>query len=264
MLSKYQCIFRRVYRYFIHLAYKGTYYSGWQRQREGIRTIQQVIEDTISKMLGYKITIHGCGRTDTGVHSSNYYAHIDIQALLDYDPVFRLNQMLPKHIVIYDWIAVKPKANVQLDALSRTYEYRLHQKNNPFLEDISTCYIHDWDTEKMQAVVQLYKSTIDFKFFCKSPDQYQGKTTCRIDNVEIDFLDDHQAIFRIKANRFLQGQIRLMVGRLMDVAIDKMSMEDFMDYTNNGFPPYKHKSAPPQGLFLKEIEYNWVEISRKD
>jgi len=227
-------------RYFIRLSYKGTYYSGWQRQKEGIKTVQQVLEDTLSKMLGYVVTIHGCGRTDTGVHASDYYAHLGIEEGFTYDPVFRLNKMLPKDIVIYDIIELNPRANAQLDAIQRTYEYYLHRQKNPFLEEISTCYPESWDIPNMQKVVNYYTNLKDFKFFCKSPDQYDG---------------DGRMVFVIKANRFLQGQIRLMVGRLMDVGIGKMTIEDFENYCKVGFPPYIHRSAKPQGLFLAGIKY---------
>ena len=91
-------------RYFIHLSYKGTNYSGWQRQRNGLVTIQQTLEDALSKMLNNKTLIHGCGRTDAGVHASQYYCHVDIKQTLDFDPVYRLNKMLPDDISIFEFI----------------------------------------------------------------------------------------------------------------------------------------------------------------
>ena len=242
-------------KYFIHLAYKGTKYAGWQRQKEGIRTVQQVIEDAIIKMLGYKITIHGCGRTDSGVHSSSYYAHIEVREILDYDPVFRLNKMLPKDIVIYDWIQVTTKANAQLDAENRTYKYFVHRDHNPFLQEVSTHYEGNWNLDLMHKVVDSYTKTSDFKYFCRSPNQYEGRTQCVIDSIDLDLSVPDRLVFTITANRFLQSQIRLMVGRLMDVGTGKMTIEDFHTCCSVGFPPFKHKLAKPQGLFLSNVQY---------
>ena len=85
-----------IQRIFFHLAYQGTAYHGWQSQADPtLPTVQSTLETCLQKMLGYPVHLHGCGRTDAGVHACSYYAHFDQRAPLDYDPVFRLNRVLP-------------------------------------------------------------------------------------------------------------------------------------------------------------------------
>ena len=112
-------------KYFLQLAYNGGNYHGWQRQAH-VPSIQATIEDDLRKLFHPDLTIHGCGRTDAGVHAKQYFAHFVVPEAIDFDLVFKLNRMLPDDIVIHDLIPVHPKANAQLDALSRTYEYHIH------------------------------------------------------------------------------------------------------------------------------------------
>ena len=113
-----------MYRYFIELSYDGTDYSGWQRQKSTSNTIQQVLEDTFSKFFKSQIHIIGCGRTDEGVHASQYFAHFDVVNLVDPSTfIARINLNLPSSICIHRLIPVHEKAHARYDAISRKYDY---------------------------------------------------------------------------------------------------------------------------------------------
>ncbi|MFT7605472.1 MAG: tRNA pseudouridine38-40 synthase, partial [Saprospiraceae bacterium] len=182
-------------KYFLHLAYKGTNYHGWQRQ-EQVSSVQATIEDDLRKMFQRDdLTIHGCGRTDAGVHASHYYAHFVVDKEIEFDLVYKLNRMLPDDIVIYDLIPVVEKANAQLDAISRTYEYHIHLKKDPFLIEKSACYdMLDLDLELMNAATQLLTKYEDFKYFCLQPELHKH-TRCLLKSVEMTVNPAQDRIF---------------------------------------------------------------------
>ena len=123
-------------RYFLELSYNGKNYAGWQRQNNAI-SVQEVLEDNLSKILNNKIEIVGCGRTDAGVHAKQYFAHVDIEKALPENFLYRINNMLPEDIAIQKIFNVKPDFHARFDAINRTYKYFIHFEKNPFLEDYS-------------------------------------------------------------------------------------------------------------------------------
>lgn len=243
-------------RFFLHLSYLGTQYSGWQRQSVA-PSVQQTIEDSISKILGEKKTIHGCGRTDGGVHASSYYAHIDIANYLDYDLVERLNLVLPDDIAISDLIPVIPTANAQRSAIQRTYEYYFHTKKDPALHHISAYYRHNTlAIERMIAAISIIERTQDFRSLCKQPDQHKH-TCCRIDSITIQQTKDHHYKLEISADRFLRGMIRYIAARIIDVGSGALDVAAFERVVVTGaeFGFKYHKQGHPQGLFLSGVKY---------
>ena len=142
-------------KYFLHLAYKGTNYHGWQWQPNVI-SVQQVIEEALAKVFKKeKMSIAGCGRTDAGVHASQYYAQVKIEESFDFDPVFRLNKILPPDIRIYEMIPVVQNMHAQHSPISRCYTYYFHTQPNPFINDVSTFVEQELDFEKMKSAVAL-------------------------------------------------------------------------------------------------------------
>src|SRR5690606_11312881 len=128
----------------------------------------------------------GCGRTDTGVHASQYYCHIKVEKEFDYDPVFRLNKILPEDIAIFAFIPVAREAHAQHDAVSRTYTYRIHTQKDAFLNEVSSFYTKEnMDIERMKKAVALLPHYSDFRSFCKQPNLYKN-TFCNITKATLD------------------------------------------------------------------------------
>ena len=249
-------------RHFIHLAYQGTKYRGWQRQLKE-RSVQATIEDQLSKMLKTKTLIHGCGRTDAGVHASQYFVHADLPENLDYDVVERLNHILPDDIAIYEVIPLKdPYCNAQTDANARSYEYYMHFEKLPHLKDTSTYFkVKELDVEAMQSAIKVLSKTRDFRSLCKGPDIYKH-TRCNVQAVSLEVTHDgKRMLFSITANRFLRAMIRNIVARLIDIGKGELSLEKFVDVISNQkefeFP--LHKQAPPTGLYLSKVIYPYLE-----
>ncbi len=225
--------------------------------------MQQTIEEAISRVFKEPIRIHGCGRTDAGVHATRYYA----QAFLpewDFDLIERINLVLPADITIFEFIPVHEKANVQYDAQSRTYQYYFHLTKNPLLNHFSTWY---WKTNPdlalLKAGLELMVGTKDFYAFCIRPDQYKD-ARCIVSQATLHsgaFLQSYY--IELTANRFLQQMIRLSVARLIDLSIGKISLEDFQSALEERKPFVHHLPAPPQGLRLAEVAYDWEALRLK-
>ena len=112
-------------RYFLQLSYNGKNYSGWQRQDNAV-SVQETVEDNLSKIMNDPTEIVGCGRTDAGVHAKQYYTHFDSVKDLPENFLYRMNNMLPDDISINDIFTVKSETHARFDAVNRTYKYFIH------------------------------------------------------------------------------------------------------------------------------------------
>ena len=247
-------------RYFLHLSYKGTNFHGWQRQTNAI-SVQQTLEDTLSKMLGTRIICHGCGRTDAGVHASQYFCNIDITKEWDFDFIFRINKMLPPSIVVYDIIPVEEKANAQYDAIRRTYTYFFHFEKNAFLHESSSFYLlENLNFEKIKKAVTLFNQHQDYRAFCISPDFYKT-TICEVKDAQIFVNEEKTKMrFEISSNRFLRGMVRILSAQLLEIGKGKMTLDKLEHHLVSGEKPQFHNIAYPQGLYLSKIEYPFLSI----
>ena len=247
-------------KYFLHLAYKGTHYQGWQRQINGLG-IQAVVEDALSKMFKQRIKVHPCGRTDAGVHASQFFCHTIIDKVWDFDAIFRINKMLPADIRIYDFIPVDVMANAQLDVIARTYDYHIHTTNNPFLAELSTLYLMENPAlVEMQTAAQLLTKYRDFRSFCKQPDLYKT-TLCAVTFAELSIDKSQTRLhFRITANRFLRAMIRMIVGHLVKIGRREMTVMEFEALLKNPKLSRQPVFAYPQGLYLSKVVYPYLNI----
>ncbi len=247
-------------RIFLKLAYVGTHYHGWQTQTAKLPTVQQTLEAALAKMLGYAVNVHGCGRTDTGVHASSYYAHFDLLAPLVFDPVQRLYRILPPDIAVYEWIPVLATANAQRSATFRRYEYLVSLRQNPFQHSFRAQLVGvDLDIDAMQATVKLYREATDFRAFCRRPEQYPS-TVCRIDECTLSVEEDGGLLrFTIQGNRFLHNMVRLLMQRMLDVGQGKLSVGDVAQALGSGLSPKRLRAAPAQGLSLVGVGYAFLK-----
>lgn len=241
-------------RYFIHLAYNGSRYHGWQIQPHAA-SVQQTVEQCLSLKLGQTVSVTGCGRTDTGVHAKNYYAHFDLETTLD-NPETLANQMntfLPADIVVYRIWQVAPEFHARFDALSRTYHYYITRAKNPFHAKDTYFLYGDLDVEKMQEAANILFDYEDFTSFSKLHTQVKTNN-CKI--VEARWFEqDGLLVFRIKADRFLRNMVRAIVGTLLEVGKGRMSLEEFRAVIERKDRCEAGTSVPAQALFLEEVEY---------
>ncbi len=239
-------------RYFIELAYRGTDFHGWQRQPNA-HTVQQELEDSLSKILRSKCEVVGCGRTDTGVHSSSYIAHFDYegQRELNQDFIYHLNSLLCKDVAVYGIYPCEKHA--RFEAQEREYKYYISRRKDPFSKGLKWQLTTKLNEEAMQSAAQKLLLYSDFSSFEKL--HSDNKTSlCRITKANWEFTPN-EAVFTIVADRFLRGMVRMIVGTLVDVGRDKISVDGFREIIESGDVKRASGAAPSDGLYLNRIEY---------
>ncbi|MFC4210071.1 tRNA pseudouridine synthase A [Pedobacter lithocola] len=247
-------------RYFFHIAYQGQHFSGWQRQ-PNVKSVQEVIEQTLSKILKTPITIFGCGRTDARVHASQFFFHADIHTEIDFDLLYILNKALPPTIAVFDIIKMEGLPHARFDAVQRKYDYFVHTYKDPFLNSQSS-YYHEQnlDVHKMKEVVNLLPRYKDYKAFCTHPDKYEH-TICNV--MEADLLVDKNGDrirFYIASNRFLGKMIRILMGKILLVGKGELSKDEFESYLINLETPKLLLPAHPTGLYLSKVTYPYLDL----
>ncbi|MBS1647690.1 MAG: tRNA pseudouridine(38-40) synthase TruA [Bacteroidetes bacterium] len=244
-------------RYFLHLAYKGTNYHGWQLQKNTALTVQHVLQEKMSLLLHEPIILSGCGRTDTGVHARQFYAHFESkEPTLISDKkqwLFKMNQTVPRDIALIDIIPVLPNATARYSATARTYQYFIHRTPNPFLNDTSVYIYGDIDIPLMNQAAEIIKNTKDFTSFTKVNNSH-NTYICHI--MQCHWQEEkEQLIFTVKANRFLRNMVRALVGTMLEVGTKKINIEQFKEIVEKQDRAAAGKSAHGKGLHLIEIEY---------
>lgn len=243
-------------RYFIQLSYNGTAYHGWQVQANTVLTIQQVVNEMLSRLLNETVSVMGCGRTDTGVHASDYYAHFDtsVDLLLDEAHwIFKFNNALPSDIAIHKILKVKETANARFDAIARTYQYVINRRKDPFRVN-NACFIYgDLNVDEMNKAAKILFDHIDFSAFAKSNTQ-TGTNNCKLYKAEWKEEND-LLIFTISADRFLRNMVRAIVGTSVMVGKGKISIERFKEIIESKVRSNAGLSAHACGLYLTKVEY---------
>lgn len=242
-------------RYFIHMAYNGSRYFGYQIQPNA-PSIQATLEQCLSLKLGQKVEITGCGRTDAGVHARNYYAHFDFdKGIPDVEKLtHQLNAFLPEDIVIYRIMPVANDLHARFDAVARTYHYYITRTKNPFHTHDAYFLYGDLDVKRMQEAANLLFEYVDFTSFSKVHTQVKTNN-CKIMEAQW-FERDGLLVFRIKADRFLRNMVRAIVGTILEVGKGRMTVDDFRAVIERKDRCEAGTSVPAHALFLEEVEYD--------
>lgn len=247
-------------RYFVHIGYHGTNYSGWQIH-PGALSVQEVLQNALRQILKTPVAIFGCGRTDAQVHASQFFFHMDVKEEWEFDLLFRLNKLLPNDIAVFDIISMDGLPHARFDAVQRSYDYFMHNYKDPFLSRFSYYYAYkNLDVEKMRAAVALLPLYNDYRCFCKSPDK-NDHTICNITSAQLYINEAGDRLrFQISANRFLGKMVRIIVGRLLEIGRGKLSINEFEHYLITKTTPAIIIPAHPQGLYLSKITYPYLDI----
>ncbi|MDC1392937.1 tRNA pseudouridine(38-40) synthase TruA [Flavobacteriaceae bacterium] len=241
-------------RYFIEFSYAGTNYHGWQRQLNAI-TVQEILENALSTLLKVKTSLLGAGRTDTGVHARQMFAHFDSEISKDtfQQLVYQLNQFLPEDIVIHSLRNVKVDAHARFDALSRTYEYHIVQGKTAFGTSVQYRLNMPLDIALMNDAASILLTYEDFECFSKS--NTDVKTfLCDISYAKWN-ANQKGYTFTITSNRFLRNMVRAIVGTLIEIGLKKKTIEDLHQIIASKNRSEAGYSVPAHGLFLTNIEY---------
>jgi tRNA pseudouridine38-40 synthase len=249
-------------RYFIELAYKGTSFHGWQIQPNAI-SVQASIEKALSVITRETIAVTGAGRTDTGVHASYFVAHFDsLKENLDHpDFTHKLNSFLSKDLVIFSVSKVTQEAHARFDAVSRTYQYHLNLKKDPFVLETSWHFYVQPDIEGMNEASRILFEYTDFTSFSKLHTDVKTNN-CAIYCAEW-IQEGTNIVFSVKADRFLRNMVRALVGTILEVGIGKIDLDLFRQIIEQKDRGAAGLSVPAHGLFLTDIAYPEEIFKRK-
>jgi len=240
-------------RYFIEFSYDGSNYHGLQKQLNS-STIQECFENILSQYLGLELNLTLAGRTDAGVHARQMFAHFDIHKNFNENDFCKsINMMLPKDICLESLNLVSEKLHARFDAISRTYEYYISFKKNPFNQNFSY-YIRDsLNINSMNISCNRLLNYSNFECFSKSNTDVKTYE-CDIKEAKWEYLNNGVK-FNITANRFLRNMVRSIVGTMIEIGKNKISDKDFQEILNSRDRRNAGYSVPASGLFLKSVNY---------
>jgi tRNA pseudouridine38-40 synthase len=238
------------------IQYVGTHICGWQRQPNG-RSVQGDIEDAIEQIIGSKVTLHGAGRTDSGVHAAAQFAHFDDPSRV---PASRwanlLNGRLPSDIVIRASTEVAADWHARFSATYRRYRYSIYTAAQPnlFLRPFCWHYYHQpLDALAMQAAIAPLVGRHHLAAFHRAGSS-RPHSWVDVHQVQCDRFDDSIQI-EIQAKGFLYGMVRLLVGTLVHVGSGKISPAEFTRIWQQESRTEIKYAAPPTGLCLLRVGY---------
>jgi tRNA pseudouridine38-40 synthase len=240
-------------RFFIQIQYKGTNYHGWQVQPNA-NSVQAEINHALATLLQEEIMVTGAGRTDTGVHATNFYAHFETEKTFDLEHIcYKLNCILPKDISCVQLFKVNDDDHARFSATERTYEYWISVTKNPFLIDGAYFFNQALDIDKMNEAANLLIRKADFSCFSKSnTDTFTND--CTINKAFWGRKNDLY-IFTISADRFLRNMVRAIVGTLLEVGLGKIEPQEIEKIIASKNRSDAGTSVPAHGLYLTNIKY---------
>ncbi len=240
----------------IIIEYDGTHFFGWQRQKDK-KTIQGELEKILTRILNQDIRITGSGRTDSGVHAvgqvGNFHATTD---MAPYMIKKAINSMIKDPIVIIECRVVDDAFHAQYDAVSKEYHYYILNREDPSALGASFQWHirQSLDIGLMKQCCQAIIGVYDFRSFENSGSP-RSTTIREVILSEINPLDKSRLVFIIRANGFLKYMVRNIIGTIVLAGQKKISVKEFKDILNAKDRTKAGPTAPPHGLFLKQVNY---------
>lgn len=259
-------------RYRAILAYDGTHYQGFQRLAGDAPTIQGMVEAALKQVSGQMVTVLGAGRTDTGVHATGQVIAFDVEWRHPDDDLIRaLNATLPNEIALQRLERAEPEFHPRFDAVSRTYQYFVYeaQVRQPMMARMSW-WVHPplhqrLDVDNMNWAAAKLLGVHDFATFGSPP---QGESTVRRVfrsgwEIEVPTAGTRLISYQIEANAFLYHMVRSIVGALVEVGLNRLSIERFIEVFQAKERGKIGILAPPHGLTLIDVNYHRTEEEKK-
>lgn len=239
-------------RYFIEVCYQGGAYAGFQVQRNAV-TVQAEVERAMRVFFREEIGLTGSSRTDSGVHAIQNYFHFDFEGEINDGMLYNLNSILATDIAVRSLRKVAPGSHCRFDAIWRQYRYVVYGRKEPFLRETAYYFPYRVDPGLMMLAAEMVRGHRDFRVFAKR--NMQVKT---FDCMVIESVWQREGgcmIYRVRANRFLRGMVRGLVGTMLLVGRGKMALEHFAGIMEGVEPAGVDFSVPGHGLCLERVEY---------
>lgn len=247
-------------RIMLFIAYDGTEYHGFQVQPNA-RTVEGVLNQTLSKLLREEIVVLGASRTDAGVHAEGNVAVFDTETKIPPEKIaLALNQRLPQDLVIQKSIEVPLTFHPRRTNCRKTYEYRIYNRPipNPLVWRDTCFYYRPLDVSAMQKAAAFLVGTKDFSSFCAVNTDVCDKVRTIYD-LEISREEDLIKIL-ITGNGFLYHMVRIIAGTLMQIGIHAIVPEEMESILQAADRKKAGPTAPAKGLILRKIQYEEAEL----
>lgn len=237
----------------LDLAFVGTNYAGWQRQKNGL-AIQELVEKAIADVAGEEPKLIGCSRTDAGVHARHFVANFRTEATIPaerFKPA--LQSKLPVDILILRSRSVPLDFNARREALGKLYRYQIFFGRSPFYND--RWWQSNWEIEfaALPPLAELIVGENDFSGFCVRRSR-KSDNRCRIEQATWR-KKGRKLTFEISGNRFLHHMVRFLVGAQLEVASGKLTVRRFKNIIGKPESCRALYPAPPEGLYLMKVYY---------
>lgn len=258
-------------RYFICLSYDGKEFCGWQIQ-PGSPSVQECLQNALSRLLGQPVSVTGAGRTDTSVNAMGYVAHFDFDGVLPFeasDFIYKLNAIMPRSVAVYSVSPVADDLHARFSARRREYTYFIHRHKDPFVREYSwQCGYPVLDFEAMNEACRYLLGTHDFSCFEKTGTDNKTSICTVNEAFWAPYTPSHIQVmagsvpspegywyFRVSADRFLRNMVRAIVGSLIEVGRGKHGPEWIARLIESGSRSDAGESVPGHALFLSKVEY---------
>lgn len=238
------------------IEYDGTNYSGWQRQKNS-NSIQETIEKAIESVSGIKVNVIGAGRTDAGVHALGQVAHsrIDERFTIPERKIpSAINSALPSDIRILEAKIFEIPFHATKDAIAREYQYLITTDNSVFLRNYALYVPFEIDIDLLNNASKVFLGEFDFRAFAKKNPSTKNYV-CNIEKSEWAKISDNLFAYNIKANRFVYGLVRSLVGVMLDVARGRRKVEDIQTALEKKEKNFPSPIAKAKGLYFVKAYY---------
>ncbi|QGH32749.1 tRNA pseudouridine(38-40) synthase TruA [Gracilibacillus salitolerans] len=240
------------------IRYDGTFFSGYQVQPNG-RTVQGVMEKVLMKMhKGNHVRVTASGRTDQGVHAVGQVIHFDTELEIPPENWLRaLNTMLPDDVEVISITDVPENFHARYDVSEKEYRYYiLNAKEKDLFRRHYTHFVKEkLDLGAMSEASQHFLGSHDFSSFCAANSKVKGDKVREITDIAVD-QDGENMIVRVKGTGFLYNMVRIIVGTMIEIGLGKRESEEITEIIAAQDRSKAGKTAPPQGLYLWEVNYN--------
>lgn len=241
----------------VKTAYNGSAYHGWQSQNNAL-AIQDVIEQRLSKMLGEKISVNGCSRTDTGVHAKDFCFNFHTENPIPCEGLLKgMNSQLPDDIALLSCEEVDESFHARFDSKGKQYLYIVNNaaQRDVFMQNLAFFYPYKLDENKMNEAAQLFVGEHDFKAFCKAESLAHLKSTVRTISEFKVIRNGNFVEFYVTGDGFLHNMVRILVGTLIYVNENKRTKDDILASLATGKREKAGITLSPCGLYLNKIYY---------
>ena len=240
----------------LDITYIGSAYCGWQSQRNG-RTVQETLAAAIEKLTGAYPKLHGCGRTDSGVHAKNYCCSFKTPSAAAPETFVRgLNALLPRDIAVKAACEAAPDFHARFSVTGKRYEYYIlnSKTRDPFWEGRALHYPYPLDEAALDAAAKAYLGEHDFSAFCSAGGSVKDKV--RVITEASVRREGDVVVFSVTGSGFLYNMVRIMVGTLLEIAQGRIAPDALPGIIASGDRSAAGATAKPQGLYLSEVYYD--------